>query len=327
MKNQLFYYKGAIHIHSQFSDGTGNISEIAKAAKKAGLDWIIITDHNSLDIDEGIIDGVCVIRGEEISPEFSNHYLALGIKNCIFHDTDAQKYINEVRNQGGFGFAAHPDESNFRKNSAKPIKWTDKSIVPDGVEIWNWFSDWADNYDDTNILKIAYAYLFRHNLIGGPHLETLKWWDDLNKNSTKIIPAIGGVDAHALKIFKYLVPVTIFPYKMSFKTLTNIITLNEKIPENFEDKKRVILNSLRDGNNIIINRHVKDEIPIINIKEKTIFIKLSQTSNIKILRYGEYVYDGISKDVEFKIVKSGKYRIEIYLKGKPWIYSNPIMVD
>ena len=90
---------------------------------------------------------------------------------------------------------------------------------------------------------------------------------------------------------------------------------------------RVILNSLRDGNNIIINRHVKDEIPIINIKEKTIFIKLSQTSNIKILRYGEYVYDGISKDVEFKIVKSGKYRIEIYLKGKPWIYSNPIMVD
>ena len=326
MKDKLFYYKGAIHIHTKFSDGTGNIDEISKAAKNAGLDWIVITDHNSLEVEEGIFNGVCVIKGEEISPEKSDHYIAFGIKNLILPDNDPQKYIDEVRRQEGFGFAAHPDESNSRKNIAKPIKWTDKSVVPDGVEIWNWFSDWADNYDETNIFKIAYGYLFRHNLIKGPHLETLKWWDNLNKNSTKIIPAVAGVYAHALKIFKYLVPVTIFPYKMSFKTLTNIITLNEKLPEGFENQKRVILNSLREGNNLIINRHVKDEIPVIKIKEKTIFIKLSQTSNIKILRYGEYVYDGTSKDLEFKIPESGKYRIEIYLKGKPWIYSNPIMV-
>ncbi len=40
--------KGAIHIHTTHSDGTSTIKEIAKAAKKAGLEWIIITDHNNL---------------------------------------------------------------------------------------------------------------------------------------------------------------------------------------------------------------------------------------------------------------------------------------
>ena len=40
--------KGAFHLHSTYSDGTGTIPEIVRDAKKAGLDWIIITDHNCL---------------------------------------------------------------------------------------------------------------------------------------------------------------------------------------------------------------------------------------------------------------------------------------
>ena len=66
---------GAIHIHSVYSDGTGNVDLISNAAKKAGLDWIIITDHNSFEIQEGIYNGVYVIKGEEISPKNENHYL------------------------------------------------------------------------------------------------------------------------------------------------------------------------------------------------------------------------------------------------------------
>ena len=165
MKKQFFNYLGAIHIHTKLSDGTGDINSISKAAKKAGLNWIIITDHNNFDIKEGFYNGVCVIKGEEISPCSSNHYIALDIKNLINPSDDTQKFVDEVRAQGGFGFAAHPDEADNRKNKAHPIKWTDKTIVPDGIEIWNWFSDWADNYDETNIFKIAYSYFFRHKLI------------------------------------------------------------------------------------------------------------------------------------------------------------------
>lgn len=81
MEKQFFNYLGAIHIHTKLSDGTGDINSISKAAKKAGLHWIVITDHNNFDIEEGFYNGVCVIKGEEISPCTSNHYIALGIKN------------------------------------------------------------------------------------------------------------------------------------------------------------------------------------------------------------------------------------------------------
>ena len=155
---------GAIHIHSVYSDGTGNVDLISKAAKKAGLDWIIITDHNSFEIQEGIYNGVYVIKGEEISPKNENHYLALGINEYIQPSDNAQHNVEAVKLNGGFGFAAHPEESDCRQNSHQPIKWTNKNIIPDGVEIWNWFSQWGDVFDERNIFTIAYSYLFKTKL-------------------------------------------------------------------------------------------------------------------------------------------------------------------
>ena len=326
MEKQFFNYLGAIHIHTKLSDGTGDINSISKAAKKAGLNWIIITDHNNFDIEEGFYNGVCVIKGEEISPCTSNHYIALGIKNLINPSDDTQKFVDEVRAQGGFGFAAHPDEADNRKNKAHPIKWTDKSVIPDGIEIWNWFSDWADDYDESNIFKIAYSYFFRHKLIQGPHKETLKWWDELNKNSEHIIPAIAGVDAHALKISKYIIPIKIFPYKECFKTLANIIPLENKPPEDFEEQKNLILSSIKNGNNIMINRHVKKDIPLIYIEDKSIIIKLSTKAQIKIIQNGNPLHSEINNNLKFPIQEKTKYRVEVYLKNQPWIFSNQISI-
>lgn len=326
MKKQFFNYLGAIHIHTKLSDGTGDINSISKAAKKAGLNWIIITDHNNFDIKEGFYNGVCVIKGEEISPCSSNHYIALDIKNLINPSDDTQKFVDEVRAQGGFGFAAHPDEADNRKNKAHPIKWTDKTIVPDGIEIWNWFSDWADDYDETNIFKIAYSYFFKHKLIQGPHKETLKWWDELNKKSENIIPAIAGVDAHALKISKYIIPIKIFPYKDCFKTLANVITLENEIPKDFESQKNLILSSIKNGNNIMINRHIKKEIPLIYVENKTIIVKLSTKAEIKIIQNGTQIFTENTKNLKFPIDENAKYRIEIDLKNQPWIFSNQISI-
>lgn len=326
MKKQFFNYLGAIHIHTKLSDGTGDINSISKAAKKAGLNWIIITDHNNFDIKEGFYNEVCVIKGEEISPCSSNHYIALDIKNLINPSDDTKKFVDEVRAQGGFGFAAHPDEADNRKNKAHPIKWTDKTIVPDGIEIWNWFSDWADDYDETNIFKIAYSYFFRHKLIQGPHKETLKWWDELNKNSEHIIPAIVGVDAHALKISKYIIPIKIFPYLNCFKTLTNVITLENEIPKDFESQKKLILSSIKNGNNLMINRHIKNEIPLIHVENKTIIVKLSTKAEIKIIQNGTQIFTENTKNLKFPIDENAKYRIEIYLKNQPWIFSNQISI-
>jgi predicted metal-dependent phosphoesterase TrpH len=89
-------YRGALHIHTSYSDGTGSIAEIVAAAKKAGLSWIIITDHNNLDglknNQEGWHDDIAVIIGEEISPDKSNHYLALNIKQPVSYEMEPENY-------------------------------------------------------------------------------------------------------------------------------------------------------------------------------------------------------------------------------------------
>ncbi|NIM98049.1 MAG: hypothetical protein GTO24_08230, partial [candidate division Zixibacteria bacterium] len=55
-------YRGAIHIHSTYSDGKGTIEEIAASARQVGLDFVITPDHDTLapltDGKEGWHDGV-----------------------------------------------------------------------------------------------------------------------------------------------------------------------------------------------------------------------------------------------------------------------------
>ena len=60
-------YIGAMHIHSKYSDGTKDIDYIISQAKKAGLKWIIITEHNNLDAKkhEGFYGDLCVVVGTE----------------------------------------------------------------------------------------------------------------------------------------------------------------------------------------------------------------------------------------------------------------------
>ncbi len=330
-KFNSYQYLGAIHIHSTFSDGTGDIEKISNAAKKAGLDWVIVTDHNSMEIEEGFYNGVCVIKGEEISPEGANHYLAFGI-NRLINPSEPAKFVDEVRMQGGFGFAAHPDEGvNERKNSYPPIKWTDKKIIPDGLEIWNWFSQWGDNFNDKNILTLAYSYLFKNRLVTEPNRETIAWWDSLNNNSDKIVPAIGGIDAHAMKINGYLIPVTIFPYEKMFKTITNVLTFNEPLSEDFETRKSQILTAIKEGNNLIVNRNVNKFIPEINLAGKvktgnSLEIVMNKKSLVKIFHNGMEIYSKLANKCSLLLKEVGKYRVEIKIGNRGFAYTNPILV-
>ncbi len=337
-----FKYIGAIHIHTLCSDGSEDIDTISLAAKKAGLDFIIVTDHNNLDTKEGFINGITVIRGEEISPIENNHYLAFDIDAPILPKGSLEESINAVKTAGGFGFAAHPDESDTRNNSYKALPWADKNIHPQGVEIWNWFSQWGDCFDERNIFTIIYTYLFKSNMVKTPYRKTLEWWDNLNKNTDEIVPAIGGMDAHALKISKYLVPVTVFPYSFMFKTLVNQIVLDEPLSEDFETRKKQIFSALKSGKTIIANRLVCDTLPEIFIGNNDgcafcgdsicldsntyMIIKCDKISDVTVFKDGKECIKDTIKDAVFKLYNAGKYRVEIKINGKGFVYSNPIVV-
>ena len=336
-----FKYKGAIHIHSLNSDGSGDIESITRAAKKAGLSWIIVTDHNYFDTQEGIYNDIYVLKGEEISPKDENHYLALGINEQIEPNNNPQVYIDEVREQNGVGFAAHPDEFIKRNNNYPPITWN-KAFMPDGVEIWNWFSCWGDKLNSKNIFTLAFSYLFKHRLVSKAPQDSLNWWDELNSKMRGIVPAIGGVDAHALKINKYIIPVTVFPYEVMFKTINNVISLGKPLSEDFTEAKKQILKAIKNGNNTVINRNVSNTIPnieitnslktahsgeVLNLDKKTYLnVEVNKKALIKVILNGRELYECVAKTCNLLLTEIGKYRVEILIGNKGFAYSNPIVV-
>src|SRR5215208_6290228 len=70
-----------VHLHSTHSDGTGTVAEIARAAARASVDAVLLTDHNSLAArrrgEEGWYGSVLVLAGHEVSPRGRDHYLGL----------------------------------------------------------------------------------------------------------------------------------------------------------------------------------------------------------------------------------------------------------
>ena len=78
-----------VHLHSTYSDGTGTVKEIARAARRAKADVVQLTDHDTLAAkrngEEGFYGDVLMLVGEEVSPRGRNHYLAFGIDTEIDH--------------------------------------------------------------------------------------------------------------------------------------------------------------------------------------------------------------------------------------------------
>jgi len=73
--------RGAYHVHSVASDGTGTVEEIAAAAARAGLRFVILTDHGdgyARPSAPRYLGSVLCIDAVEISTA-GGHYAALGM--------------------------------------------------------------------------------------------------------------------------------------------------------------------------------------------------------------------------------------------------------
>ncbi len=103
-----------LHMHTNYSDGTGSHRDIARAALRANLDAVIVTDHNVL------VDGLegyyreknrrlLMLIGEEVHDQDrepqKNHLLVFGAsRELATLADDPQKLIDGVRESGGLSF-------------------------------------------------------------------------------------------------------------------------------------------------------------------------------------------------------------------------------
>jgi predicted metal-dependent phosphoesterase TrpH len=158
-----------MHIHTHFSPcSVIKIPQLLQRARKAGIDGVCITDHNTVaskSAFEKISDnaGLCVIVGIEYTT-FQGDFLIFGSVDHIPAKMDAENLLKWVQKEGSVAIAAHP----FRKD--RPF---DKGILQSLkiVEVLN-----GRNKPNEN--------------------ELCKDW--LQKHG-KGIKEIGGSDAHTLE--------------------------------------------------------------------------------------------------------------------------------
>ena len=347
----MFEYIGAIHMHSVFSDGSGEVPQIAKFADQVGLDFIILTDHNTLRaLDEGYENWygntLCLVGSEINDKENKNHYLAFGINKTYSTRTSAKEYVRKIKEDGGIGFLAHPHEKRQHMKEHPPYPWIEWGTEDfNGIEIWNHMSEWMENLTEDNKYQ---AFLHPLRTITAPQKETLKLWDELNLK--RKVVGIGGVDAHAHKYnLLGFMEVEIFPYKVLFKSIRTHVLLNtELIHDNTEESilnsKKAIYDALADGKCFFANDYHADSKGFRFFAEaddkiyqmgdyinRTDNVKLRvllpvKEAEIKLIRNGEEIADTFDNSADFFIERDGVYRVEVCIHKKAWIYSNHIRI-
>jgi len=197
------YYEvvGNLHVHTVYSDGTADHRGVARAAARAGLDFVVVTDHNIwVHGVEGYTDGVLLLVGEEVHsvrryPQV-NHLLIYGAEAELAPlAADSQQLIHKVAERGGICFLAHPYEKGSPISpDLEPIPWVDWEVDGyAGLEIWNAMSEFKGLLWG-RLAGLFYA-LFPELGIRGPFPATLRRWDALLRAGRKVT-AIGGADAH-----------------------------------------------------------------------------------------------------------------------------------
>ncbi len=133
--------RGVYHIHSNRSDGVGTLDDIADAASRAGLQFVIVTDHGDgtrPPEPPSYRRGVLCVDAVELNTS-DGHYVALGLGTAPYPLAGtAESVIEDVTRFGGFGFAAHTDSARAS------LQWRAWDAPFDGLEWLNADSEWRD---------------------------------------------------------------------------------------------------------------------------------------------------------------------------------------
>ena len=339
--DSLREYAGAVHIHSNYSDGLRSIPEIAEIAAQCSLDFLLFADHMTLEpLKAGLerwYGNVLAIIGYEINdPDNRNHYLAYRLQDILPPGLPAVEYVKRAREAGGIGFIAHPDEKRTAIPDIPPYPWTAWDAEGyDGIEIWNHSSEWLEKITHTNKY---FRVLHPLKSLAGPEPETLERWDRLNRSAS--MPGIGGTDAHAYPYRIGPITIYIFRYKVLFKGIRTHVLLDEPVPREAEAARDAILGALRAAKCFITNYRWGDARGFrfsaetggghftmgdtVRAESAVFSVRIPLKGRIILFRDGAVVASADGTELDRRTPEPGAYRVEVRRKGRPWIFSNHI---
>jgi len=132
--------KGAIHIHSTYSDGEFTLPELRALFTAEGCSFVCMTDHAEA-FDEHSLRAYasecaalsdakfCFVQGLEYGCEQRMHILGYGASR-LASTKDPQQVIQHIEAQNAVSVIAHPKDSSF--------PWIETfEVLPWGIEVWN----------------------------------------------------------------------------------------------------------------------------------------------------------------------------------------------
>jgi PHP domain-containing protein len=130
---------GDLHAHTVHSDGVLTVSELAVLAVERGLDFIAVTDHNTVSHHAELPAaakryGITLLPGQEVTTD-GGHAGALGDTGWIDFRRPPDDWLDATEAGGGLLSINHP--------FAGPVSWVHPMRRrPPLIEVWHW--SWLD---------------------------------------------------------------------------------------------------------------------------------------------------------------------------------------
>jgi len=331
-------------MHTRYSDGSGATTDLVRAAAEVGLDYIIITDHMDLRAlpEAGTYDTVHAIVGYEHNDRDSrNHYLALGIDQVLDPDLAPDRLPGEVKKLGGVGIVAHPEERRAHMRELPPYPWTAwNSTDFDALELWNQMSEWTEHLTRWN--RYTRVWSPRKSLYG-PSERILYLWDILN--TRRPIAGVAGVDAHAFPYPLGPFKISIYPYKVHFRTLQTHLFFDSEPATDHAAFQAQLLQAFRDCRLYFTNERwgptqgfrlwvesgktvagIGDSVP--TGRNVRLLAQWPARARYEVVYNGFPMWRGEGHELAVNLHLPGVYRIALHRNGRVWLMTNHIrLVD
>jgi hypothetical protein len=343
-RDGLTRISGAVHVHTTLSDGGGPPQEVIAAARRAGLGFVAITDHNNLDAKavEGYHDGLLVVVGTEVSTTVG-HVLGLGIPDPAYRFSgDGQDALDDIRDLGGAAFATHPESAreDFRFSGWDlPGSW--------GLELLNGDSQWrAAGWGRLLATLGLYGLNPRYALLRSltPPDQALERWDRLL--AQRDAAGIVGADAHSRVPIRKDRSIRFPSYESLLGLARNHVLLDAPPSgEAARDTGRLVAALARGRGYVGLDAlapaadfefhaesagrrfEMGDTAPVLSGLRLRAGGRMPGGTRLRLLRDGRTLSES-TRSLDVEAPGPGVYRVEARVPGweLPWILTNPIYV-
>jgi len=348
---------GVLHVHSSYSDGAADVPAIARAAREAGLDFVVLSDHGDPDAlskeGEGYIDGVMLLVGSEISTE-GGHVLALQIPDPVLRfGTEPGEVLRDIDEMKGFSLAAHP---YARRPNFTWTGWRLPGLA--GIELFNFFTGWSSQSAyRVGVAALVHPFSSRRGLAAGLEWDPqlVEKWDSIL--AERDLVAWAGLDAHGRVNLFGDVHLPWPSYRQVFQTARNHLVLDGPLVGDADRDRESIYRALERGQGYMsfdgiadgsrfsffaqggsrewpMGSHVPANLVDAGGIRLVASIQAPDGTRLRILRDGAILSETSHGTLSLGVEEPGIYRAEAHLdpifvpggREQPWIVSNPIFV-